>query len=173
MRTLKHVTDITTVLANITVVISISIAVMTYIQQNEQAKKNAAVSVVNGFNTGYMLEVQRRLSIEFAKLNLGRFSNISIERSTLSVIVGNMVETSAAPFEVQQDIITILSYLDDVAVCVQAETCDYEVIENSMGEVSSRYACILLPYAETLHEELLLEGLGDQLRDMVRYEDIC
>lgn len=173
MWTLKRVTDITTVLANITVVVSISIAVMTYVQQNEQAKKNAAVAMVNGFNTGDMLEIQRRLSIEFAKLNLGRFSDISIERSTISAIVENMVKTGAAPFEVQQDIITIVSYLDDIAICVQAETCDHEVIENSMGEMSSRYACLLLPYAETLREDLLLEGLGDQLRDMVRYEGTC
>jgi hypothetical protein len=173
MWSLKRVTEISTLLANITVVVSLSIAVLSYVQQNRQIKKDAAVALITGFNTGEMLAIQRRLSVEFAKLKLGRFSDIAIERSTIGAIVDNMVTASNAPLETQQDIITLVSYLDDIAVCVQAETCDKEVVAGSLGESATRYACLLLPYTDTLGDELLLEGLGGQLRDMVDYETNC
>lgn len=173
MWSLKRVTEISTLLANITVVVSLSIAVLSYVRQNRQTKKDAAVALVNGFNTGEMLALQRRLSVEFAKLKLGRFSDIAIERSTIGVIVENLVSASATPLETQQDIITLVSYLDDIAVCVEAETCDEEVISESLGESATRYACLLVPYTDTLGEELLLDGLGGRLRVMVDYQKNC
>ncbi|MEP0409600.1 hypothetical protein [Roseibium sp.] len=160
-------------MANITVIVSLSIAVMSYLQQIQQTKRDTAVSVVTAFNSGDMLAIQRRLSIEFAKLKLGQLQGVAVKRDTIEAIVENMVATSADAAETQQDVITLVSNLDDIAVCVEAETCDRNVVEASLGETASRYACLLLPYAAGLRQELLLEGLGDSLRAFIDYEATC
>lgn len=129
--------------------------------------------MVTAFNSGDMLAIQRRLSIEFAELKLGQLQGLSVKRDTIGAIVENMVATSAESDETQQDIITLVSNLDDIAVCVEAETCDRRVIEASLGETASRYACLLLPYTAELRQELLLEGLGDSLREFIDYETTC
>ncbi len=173
MWSIRQVTEVTTILANVTVVVSLSIAVMSYLQQIKQTKRDAAVTMVTAFNSGDMLAIQRRLSIEFVKLKLGQLQGIAVKRETIGTIVGNMVATSAEPAEVQQDIITLVSNLDDIAVCVEAETCDRNVIEASLGETASRYACLLLPYTAGLSQEFLLEGFGDKLSAFVDYETTC
>ncbi len=173
MWSIRRITHVTGILANITVIASLSIAVMSYLQQIKQTKRDTAVSMVTAFNSGDMLAIQRRLSIEFAKLKLGQLQGVAVKRETIGEIVENMVATSAEPAETQQDIITLVSNLDDIAVCVTAETCDRSVVEASLGETASRYACLLLPYTTGLGQELLLEGLGDSLRQFVDYETNC
>lgn len=173
MWSIRRVTDVTTILANLTVVVSLSIAVMSYRQQIKQTKRDTAVSMVTAFNSGDMLAIQRRLSIEFAKLKLGQLEGVAVKRDTIGTIVLNMVVSSAEPAETQQDIITLVSNLDDIAVCVAAGTCDKNVVETSLGETASRYACLLLPYTARLGQELLLDGLGDSLRQFIDYETKC
>lgn len=173
MWSIRRVTDVTTILANVTVVVSLSIAVMSYVQQIKQTKRDAAVGMVTAFNSGDMLTIQRRIAIEFAKLKLGQLQGIPVKRDTIGSIVENMVATSPQPAETQQDIITLVGNLDDIALCVAAETCDRRVVEASLGETALRYACLLLPYTAGLEQELLLEGLGDSLRQFIDYERNC
>lgn len=173
MWSIRRVTDVTTIMQNVTVVVSLSIAVMSYLQQFQQTKRDNAISMVTAFNSGDMLAIQRRLSIEFAELKLGKLRGVELKRDTIGAIVENMVATSAEPAESQQDIITLVSNLDDIAVCVAAKTCDRNVVEASLGETASRYACLLLPYTAGLGQELLLEGLGDSLREFIDYEATC
>ena len=80
MWSIRRVMDVTTILANVTVVVSLSIAVMSYLQQIQQTKRDTAVSMVTAFNSGDMLAIQRRLSIEFAKLKLGQLQGVAVKR---------------------------------------------------------------------------------------------
>lgn len=173
MWSMSRVTAVSTIVANVTVVVSLTIAVLSYTSQIAQTKRDAAIALASEFRSGDLLASQRRLAIELAKLGLGRFQGIAIERETIGDIVSNLVAASATPDEIRQDIITIVSYFDDVAICVNVGTCDESVIRTSLGETATRYACLLLPYTQKIAREQLLEGLGDELRSFVDYKKAC
>ncbi|MEN9061895.1 DUF4760 domain-containing protein [Ponticoccus litoralis] len=172
MRSLNFWKSLSTIAANVTVIVSLVIAVYSYRYQIDQSKREVAMEMASGMDSGEMFAAQRNISIELTKLKLGRF-DMAIERSAIAGIVANMVEVSDDPAGMQQDIIAIISFFDEVAICVQSGLCDADVVAGTIGESATRYACLLLPYTREISKELLLDDLGSYLDDLIKYEENC
>lgn len=164
---------IISIAANLSVIIALIVAVGTYSAQMKQSKREAAFQFVSNLNSGDMLGVQRRFSLEFQKLPLGQLRGVALTRETMGTLVAQLVDQSADPDALREDIITLVSYLDDAQICIESGNCDATVIRSHMGETAKRYACILIPYVSELQKDLLLDGLGDGLQRLADYEHNC
>lgn len=162
-----------TILANITVIGALIIAWLTFQSQQEQSQRDASYRIISGFNSSDLLAAQRRFSTEFQRLPLSSLEGRAIPRATMATLIGQLVETSVNQAELIQDIITIVGYLDDAAVCVETDTCDPDVLSAHIGETAGRYACTLMPYIEDIRSALLLDGLGEPLAAFIGYENRC
>lgn len=159
--------------ANISVIFALGVALKTYLAQTEQSEREAAFEFVSSLNSGDMLGVQRRFSLEFQKLPLGQLRGVALPRETMGTLVAQLVDQSADPEALREDIITLVSYLDDAQICIESGNCDGTVIRSHIGEAAKRYACILIPYVSEIQKDLLLDGLGDGLQRMADYEHNC
>jgi len=159
--------------ADITIIVSLIIALLSYLSQIDQSKKNASFEVLSRLNTGEALSAQRRIATELARADIKQFKGLVVPRSTMAVFVGQLASTSADEKAFDQDVFTLVSYFDDAQVCVETGTCDSKILAAHLGESATRYACLLLPYVFGKRDDYLLEGLGDRMATMVDYENSC
>jgi hypothetical protein len=165
--------DLVSLISNVGVVVTVALGVITYLDQIKQLERNAAFEFSTRLNQGDLLSIQRRLSVELSKLQLGQFEGIALQRSTIAAMVEKLAETTKDQSLFEQDVITLISYFDEAQTCIEAGTCDPETLHKSIGEPAGRYACLFLPYTSNLRDRYLLEGLGSGLARMIEYEKTC
>lgn len=165
--------ELVVLISNVGVVVTVALGVITYLDQIKQLERNAAFEFSTRLNQGDLLSIQRRLSIELSKLQLGQFAGVALERSTIAAMIEKLAETASDRSLFEQDVITLISYYDDAQSCVEAGTCDHDTLNKSIGESAARYACLFLPYVSNLRDRYLLEGLGSGLARMIDYEGTC
>ncbi|WP_156945730.1 hypothetical protein [Roseicyclus elongatus] len=159
--------------ANVTVIVTLIIAVLSYREQVNQAKREAAFQFVAAFNDGALLDAQRRFGAEMARVDIRGLRDVTVPRETMATIIDQMVDTSSSPNTLQQDIISIIGYFDSAQVCIDSDTCDGAIILGNLTEIGGRYACLLLPYSDLISRDSLFDGLGDGLRRLIDYETRC
>ena len=167
------VSELVSLISNVGVVITVALGVITYLDQIKQSERNAAFEFSTRLNQGDLLAVQRRLSIELSKLQLGQFEGIALQRSTIAAMIEKLATTSDDQPLFEQDVITLISYFDEAQTCIEAGTCDVDTLHDAIGEPAERYACLFLPYSSNLRKRYLLEGLGNGLARMIDYEATC
>lgn len=161
------------VIANVAIVAALGVAYWSYQAQVSQSRSDAAFYIVAGLNEGKLSESQRRLASEIGRSEIGNLRNITVPRETMVTFIEQIVETSGDPREIRQDIIAIISYFDTVKICVESGTCNQEIVTSHLLEPASRYACLLIPYTDSIREDLLFDGLGDGLSALINYEKRC
>jgi hypothetical protein len=170
---LDRVATVASIVANVTVAVSLVAALAGLWLQREQFRRNAAFDVISNLNSGEMLEAQRAFTLEVARLPLDVIRGQSLERNTIATLMRQLEETSPDRVVFRQNAITIASFFDDAQICVEIGTCSEQEIHDRMGESAKRYACLLIPYIREMREELLLDGLGDGLIKMAAYDENC
>jgi hypothetical protein len=161
------------IIANATIIFALVIAWWTYRAQIEQAKRDTSFDLVAEFHTGELLLAQRRLALEMTRTDIEVLRDVTVPRHAIEAIIRELVSTSSDPLEVRQEIVSIVGFFDLVQICVSSETCDATVAQAHLGETAGRYACLLLPYTDSIRDANLLDGLGDELRTFVSYEERC
>lgn len=170
---INRVSTWVSIFANCTIVASLLLAYFSYLEQINQTKRSRTFEIASGLNSGEMLDAQRAVSRELLKLDLGSLQNVKLERDMLAALLQKLESTSDDPIEFRQDVITIVSYFDDAQVCVETGTCDGAEMRQRVGPIAQRYACLFVPYIQTIKTDYLLSGLGDGLQRMATYESHC
>ena len=173
MRRLKVAESVISIVANVTVIGALVVALLSYFAQIEQTRRTASFDVISRLNSGEMLVVQRSLGRAVAQLQLKDLAGQVLPRDMMATLIAQLEETSADPLGFRQDVVTLVNYFDDAQICVETRTCDAEVMRGSLAETARRYACLLTPYVLDIRQEQLLDGLGDGLGRMVDYETSC
>ena len=171
--TLDKVEAAFAIMANLTIIVALVVAWLSYDAQVRQAKRDAAFHFVAGLNEGEILAAQRRFVSELTRIEIGNLRDMTVPRDTMATIVRQLVSTSQDPGELRQDIITIVGYFDNAQICLESGTCDEHIMLAHILDVASRYACLLIPYVNAIRDEFLIEGLGDGLQRLVDYQDRC
>lgn len=161
------------VFAHVTVIVSLGLGWITYLENAKQAKRDVSFGVISRLSDSELVGVQRRLSVELARAELSKFSGVAVPRSTMAHFVSSLASTSDNAATFDQDIFALISYFDDVQICVSTETCDADVMQAHVGEVAGRYACLLLPYVNSVRERYLLNDLGDGMAEFTNYSQRC
>lgn len=129
--------------------------------------------MVMRLNDGALLEAQRFISGEIARLPLAQLDDELVKRSTVATLVSQVAETSDNPRHFQHSVVLVVSFFDEAQACVELNSCSGQDMSFHIGEAARRYACLLLPYTFELRNSLLYDGLGDGLSRMARYEESC
>lgn len=172
-RVLDRLDVVVSIIANTTVVLALVIAWWSYRAQLDQGRRDAAFEIVSGLNGGEILAAQKRFNAAFQSLPLDHFRDTTVKRDTMATLVAQLVTASGPSEELREDIVALVSYFDEMAICVETGTCDAGVVHAHAGEAAGRYACILVPYTQMIRDQYLLDGLGDGLKRMSGYEDRC
>jgi hypothetical protein len=159
--------------ANITVVVSLVIALLTYFNQKKQDQRDVVRALASDFNSGPVLDAQLSLAREIARLPTDALRNHVLERDTIATMLRQVEATSEDPIGFEQNAVLIVSFFDDAQACVDSESCSEDDMSRRLGDASIRYACLLLPYIAAVREYRLYSGLGDGLAKMARYDDNC
>lgn len=171
--TLEKFGSVISILANVTVIISLIIALQTYYSQQMQERRNVTRELVSEFNSGAILQAQMAIARDLARLPTNALRNRKVKRDAMATIIRQVEATSADPIGFQQNAILIVSFFDDAQSCIDSDICSEEDMKLRLGEASIRYACLLLPYVESVRENRLYSGLGDGLIKMSEYELKC
>lgn len=160
-------------LADITISVSLVVALMSYFSQIEQSRKDASFEILSRINAGELLSAQRHISAEILRSDIRQFAGIEVPRSTMAAFIDELAQTSEDQNLFDQDVFALVSHFDDTQTCIETGTCDPEIIQAHMGETVERYACLLLPYVFERRKDYLLDGLGEKMAQLAGYEARC
>lgn len=170
---LVAVKTVVEIVAHVAVLVTVVLGWLSYNAQVQQSKRNASFEVLSRLSSDELMQVQRRISTELARTDLGKFKGVAVPRETMAYFVESMASTSENRLAFDQDVFALVGYFDDVQICVSTGTCDPEVLDAHVGEAAGRYACLLLPYVRKVRENYLFEGLGDGMAKLANYESRC
>jgi len=159
--------------ANVTVVFTLILGLTSIWYQWHQAKRVRSFEMVARLNDGILFQAQSNFLREIIQLPLGDFKDEVIDRDFMRVLFERLVETSDDPDQLAQDTIALVGYFDDVQICIESGSCNEAVMRLGLADRAVRFACLTMPYVKSIREQYLLDGLGDGLVVLSRYEQAC
>ncbi len=159
--------------SHLTVICTLIAGIASFWYQIAQDKRDAAFELISRLNDSPMLEVQQRVQREVIELPLAELQGQTVDRDLMLTLFEQLVATSQQPVSLVQDLVTLAGYYDEVQICVDTGTCDGVVVQARITDRAGRFACLAMPFIHSIRDRYLLEGLGDGLSRMVKYEDIC
>jgi hypothetical protein len=161
------------ILANLTIIGALALAVWTYQSDQLQNRQVASYDMLARFNSGELLSAQSNIRRTINRLPLSQLRGVVIPRKTMETMLTQLVSQESQKEDFNQDAILLTGFYDQVQVCIQIGACDEGVIRAHLGETARRHACILMPYVRRLRSDFLIDGLGDGHAVLAEYEERC
>ena len=170
--------------ANLTVAITVAIAVLAYgadreaarietVEAQERERREASLSYVTRFQTSEILDARNEVYAAFLAFGPEQVPALGLTDEVRSALVEAMIESRPDPLAMQIAVANIVDFYDGVETCREAGLCDPAIIDASLAAYGIRFECFFGDYVDRMSEALRVPQMGDGLDALVERGGGC
>ncbi len=153
---------LTSILANVLVVVALIIAFLTYHQQQRDAAVAASMSYVNQFNSGEILQARNTVFRSWLPYDFNRTDGI-LPKAALDALVLRVLsadEEADPTYRLRTALVNIVAFYDSVAACARSQVCDNELLAQHLEGYGLDFLCLHQSFIEDQISQSHLTGFG-------------